>query len=510
MGLVRLSENMKFNIAKGTLLPTYMNEEQFDEWSADIATKSVDSETAKAKATKGKRGPADARSFKELYLSLKEFHKENSGSDFKFSEEEVEKLKQFFSKETIHITDAEVLMLAESISFIVDFSTDEVVLDMMTPMLGKYSFWAEHPESIALVDLEIWGKIPAKRLPQFIKATELLHSEDYIARYITVLPMRCLNSLCDHVNHDLIKEKVLQSNNLTSDIILWVWKNRKKKSKDLLDIVSIENVVTAVSTINLPQVWLVAQRDLKKNFIGDEEFQKLLIDNAVTPASLAFAIQSCNALTRGERSSLIVKLSKLSEEFKDYFESSGRAEQILGTSKEVNTKAKVSNEPILTSIASYKKKQAELENIISVELPENKEAISVAREHGDLKENSEYKYAKQQQRFLNSRCADLEKELGMAQAIDFSDIKVADSAVLGSTVEVKYDDDSKDTFYIVGAWDGDVADDAVSYKAPISEFLLNKKVGDKVELPSSGGSSKVGSVTSIKALPKKVLKELVG
>jgi transcription elongation GreA/GreB family factor len=98
----------------------------------------------------------------------------------------------------------------------------------------------------------------------------------------------------------------------------------------------------------------------------------------------------------------------------------------------------------------------------------------------------------------------------MAQAIDFSDIKVADSAVLGSTVEVKYDDDSKDTFYIVGAWDGDVADDAVSYKAPISEFLLNKKVGDKVELPSSGGSSKVGSVTSIKALPKKVLKELVG
>lgn len=502
--LTYLSDKVKRTIANTTLVPTYMTQVEFEEWLN--ATDDSEVKVAVAKVEPAKRGPSDARSLHELHILLKEMYADDSLVDYKFTEDEVAKFKAFFSKDTIHLTQKDVLMLAESISYIGHYSTDEMLIEMMTPLLNKYTFWADHPESVALADLEVWGKIPAKRLPQFIRATELIHSDEYIARYVTVLPMRCLNSLCDHVDHKLIALNVLDKDkNITSDLLLWVWKNRKKGGKDLLSIITIENVVSAISTINLPSAWLTAQRELKKLLLDNADFLKIIIENASTAASIVFALQACKALANGEQQSLLGKFSRHSDELKSIIEGGAGEQMLASTAKSEGVKEESSTEqPLITSLSSFNKRVAELDNIIKVQIPENKQAIATAREHGDLKENSEYKYAKQNQALLNSRRADLESEIANAQPTEFKNIEVDSQVVIGSTVQIELEDGSTETFYIVGAWDGDPEKGLVSYKTPVGGILYGSKLGDSIKLYDG----RKGVIKSISVLPNEILETL--
>src|SRR3989440_12550268 len=93
-------------------------------------------------------------------------------------------------------------------------------------------------------------------------------------------------------------------------------------------------------------------------------------------------------------------------------------------------------EQLLVSRASYDRKREEYETIVSKKIPENSKAIAVAREHGDLKENSEYKMAKQDQQVLMAQKSQLEKELGRARITNFREATV-DQVGVGSVVDVK-------------------------------------------------------------------------
>ena len=83
--------------------------------------------------------------------------------------------------------------------------------------------------------------------------------------------------------------------------------------------------------------------------------------------------------------------------------------------------AESKEEQLLVSRESYNRKREEYDNIVSKKIPENSKAIATAREHGDLKENSEYKMAKQDQQVLMAQKGQLEKELGRARITDFKD-----------------------------------------------------------------------------------------
>ena len=129
----------------------------------------------------------------------------------------------------------------------------------------------------------------------------------------------------------------------------------------------------------------------------------------------------------------------------------------------------------------------ELKHLKSVERPAVIAAISEAREHGDLSENAEYHAAKERQGWIEGRVQELEDKIARAQVIDVSKMS-GDTVKFGATVTVVDEDtDEENTYKIVGDDEADVKDGKISLSSPIARSMINKEVGDVVEVNAPGG-----------------------
>src|SRR5690606_35985520 len=141
---------------------------------------------------------------------------------------------------------------------------------------------------------------------------------------------------------------------------------------------------------------------------------------------------------------------------------------------------------LVVSKESFEARKKEYETLITVKIPKNKEDIAEARAHGDLRENAEYKMARQEQDMLLARKAELEIDINRCRVTDFSD--ASDNAVgLGTVVDLKPASSSEASSYaILGAWDSDPDRRIVSYQTPLARALIGKKVGETVEIDIEG------------------------
>ncbi len=134
---------------------------------------------------------------------------------------------------------------------------------------------------------------------------------------------------------------------------------------------------------------------------------------------------------------------------------------------------------------------AELHELESVELPKVREAIAEARDKGDLSENFEYHAAKRAQARLLSRISFKQKVLANARVIDMSRLS-ADTVQLLCRVEMtNLAANKKMTYTIVSPHEADIHEGKISIKSPIAQALLNKKVGDVVEVHVPAGVMKL-------------------
>lgn len=132
--------------------------------------------------------------------------------------------------------------------------------------------------------------------------------------------------------------------------------------------------------------------------------------------------------------------------------------------------------------------EAELKQLKKIERPKVVEEIATARDHGDLKENAEYHAARERQSFLEGRIQDLESKLANVQVIDVRQMKNDGKVVFGSTVTVLNIDTEKKTIYqIVGDDEADIAQNKISYAAPIARALIGKFEGDEVDVNAPSG-----------------------
>jgi len=144
-------------------------------------------------------------------------------------------------------------------------------------------------------------------------------------------------------------------------------------------------------------------------------------------------------------------------------------------------------EALIVSWESLEKRKNELDELVNKKIPENVKEISVARSYGDLRENFEFKAAKEMQRVLSRRRAEMERDLSIARGTDFAN---PDTSVvnIGTTVTIKEVVDGRvDVYSIMGAWDSDPKAGIISYKAAIAQVLMGHKVGEKLEVPTEHG-----------------------
>ena len=144
----------------------------------------------------------------------------------------------------------------------------------------------------------------------------------------------------------------------------------------------------------------------------------------------------------------------------------------------------------------YENLQSELKKLLNEDRPNIIEAIAEARSHGDLSENAEYQYAKEQQSLIEGKIVDLESAISRAEIIDVKSL-VGDDIKFGATVQIE-DDDSGEvvTYQIVGEYESDIKNNKLSVSSPLARGLINKSIEDVVEINSPKGqkSYKIKSV----------------
>ena len=139
----------------------------------------------------------------------------------------------------------------------------------------------------------------------------------------------------------------------------------------------------------------------------------------------------------------------------------------------------------------YDKLVAELRQLESVELPQVRDAIAEARDKGDLSENFEYHAAKREQARLLSRIRFKQRVLENARVIDTALLKKEGIQLLSKVQMTNLANNTTMTYTIASPHEANLREGKISIKSPIAQALLNKKVGDVVEVRVPAGLLKL-------------------
>ncbi len=136
---------------------------------------------------------------------------------------------------------------------------------------------------------------------------------------------------------------------------------------------------------------------------------------------------------------------------------------------------------LIVTAKKLAEKKAEVDEIQNVLIPKNAAEVADAKAKGDLKENQEYKSAKEEQHFLNLKLTNLQNELNRAVVFDPT---TSTTAIIsfGTVATLKDNQTGNEEIYtILGPWESDPDNNVISYMAPFGDAILNKKVGDVLQ-----------------------------
>ena len=325
-------------------------------------------------------------------------------------------------------------------------------------------------------------KIPVQFQSRFLDLVKNTHPVEAREIAFTLLKTsqgkfttECINFLVDNGHQEELAAALKRwqvEQNLRAPVLLWIVKNRhsKKFAKLLNDLITPRLLSAIFFAIDYEALQAASSRRIPLGEILSDDPD--LISDLLSTADPETARDLANTLMLNQGFEELTKKSLLARFIKIF-----PSIQSL-----VAVDAEAKEEQVLVSRESFERKREEYETIVSKKIPENSKAIATAREHGDLKENSEYKMAKQDQQVLMAQKSNLEKELGHARISDFKDSTI-DQVSVGSVVEVTVGGSKKNTRYtILGAWDSVPEENIIAYKTPLGLALLAKKIGETVKV----------------------------
>jgi len=130
---------------------------------------------------------------------------------------------------------------------------------------------------------------------------------------------------------------------------------------------------------------------------------------------------------------------------------------------------------------------AELKDLVEVKTPQVVERVSIAREHGDLSENSEYQSARDDKDLVDARIAEIEKILEKAKVV--KQTRGTQQVGIGSTIVIytKGKANKKTTFQIVGEFEADPGERKISSDSPMGKAMIGKKKNEEVKVSAPAG-----------------------
>lgn len=347
---------------------------------------------------------------------------------------------------------------------------------------------------------EIAEDIPVgfqSRFLQLIKDTHPIECRDAVFNLLKSsqgkFTTECINFLVENGYADDLAETFKRwqvEQNLRAPVLLWIVKNRhsKKFAKLLHDLITPRLLSAIFFAIDYEALQAASARRIPLGDILSDD-QDLIAD-LLSTADPENARDLANTLMLNQGFEELTKKSLLARFIKIF-----PSIQSL-----VAGDAEGKEDALLVSRESYERRREEYDQIVSVKIPENSKAIAAAREHGDLKENSEYKMAKQDQAVLMAQKSQLEKELESARITDFSEA-VADQVGVGSIVSLKnLGSGQTPTYKVLGAWDSDPDNFVIAYKTPLGQALLGKRVGEQVKV-KIGSSEEEYEITKLDRIP---------
>jgi len=323
--------------------------------------------------------------------------------------------------------------------------------------------------------------LPAGKQPRFVEMMAEILGERWTELFNALLP-RASGRLMDAITARFKKagrgaelegavDRLLRERQVHPDTVVWLCRNR---SGDFQKISGPFLFLTALAVLEKEQLadrWrasrlhdlLLEDKDLIRDLLAASAPEEM---RDITRAALA-----STAFEELDKRSLMGALVKLHPHI---------SPMVAGENKTSTT------ESLVVSWDSLEKRKKELEEIVSKKIPANSKDIAVARSYGDLRENHEFKAAKEMQAVLMRRKAELESMIVSAQGTDFSGVK-GDVADIGTVVEYQEEDGAKKKVSILGAWDSDPENGVISYQTAVGQALLKKKPGETAELPTEGG-----------------------
>lgn len=336
--------------------------------------------------------------------------------------------------------------------------------------------------------------MPTKFHTRFLDLVTRVYPDDWKKIVVNLLQHtsmkfsgECAHFLVDREESKLLVKSLgnwLDEQTLKAPVLLWLLKFRElAKFKDILKGLINPRLLTAVfSAIDYESLQNATTRRIPLAEILSDDKQLLPDILSKGTAENAHDLAQALILNPGfedlSKRSLLARFIKRFPEIQDLLDG--------GEKSNSSGKAMVTDDSLIVSQPSYDKKLADLDDLAKNKIPENSLAIEAAREHGDLRENAEYHMAKDEQKVLLGRQAELQEEIMRAKPTDFSDAPV-DSVGIGSIVElVDQATNGVHTYTVLGAWDSDPDNNVLSYLTPLGQMLLGKKIQEVVETDVAG------------------------
>ncbi len=254
---------------------------------------------------------------------------------------------------------------------------------------------------------------------------------------------------------------------LGPDAIIWVCRERKNAAGEVFspDVgASILNLLENDHLADGPRKTSRLQTLLNedKSLLGD----LVSIMDINESRNFARRLLDCPVFGELEKKSLMARIIKIRPE---------TAELVNGEG------SKKREEALIVSWDSLERKKTELDELVRVRIPQNTKDISIARSYGDLRENFEYKSAKDLQRYLSHRKNELEKDIARARGSDFKGSD-ASKVNIGTVVTLTEDDGAQIVMCVLGAWDSEPEKQYVSYLSDVGKALVGRAPGETVQV----------------------------